>query len=162
MPAIDDAISKLDALIAKLETSSTADLKSPEPGSLAVILLAVCRCSLKKNVVINFRSHLACNTCNAASWSDMHTGASLLKAAPQPLASRADTTTATPVTAGDPRMSSSGAAALNSKAKKEKKPAPKAPVAAVPDSGPGLFARAQLQARAYFVLQLQLASGHSL
>ncbi|KAK9901585.1 hypothetical protein WJX75_003488 [Coccomyxa subellipsoidea] len=31
MPAIDDAISKLDALIAKLETSSTADLKSPEP-----------------------------------------------------------------------------------------------------------------------------------
>ena len=42
MSYLDDAISQLDALIAKLETASSADLKSPaKPGPPAFILLSV-------------------------------------------------------------------------------------------------------------------------
>lgn len=71
---------------------------------------------------------------------DQHTGTSVTdsRAAPQVEASE-------PSTTADTDVRSAETSTQKPKAKKEKQPAVKVPVAAVPDSGASLFARAQLQ-----------------
>lgn len=133
MNPLDDAIQHLDALIAKL-TAADPSLIANSGGQKANSGRATCAFEWKLSITILDMAEFSYDRAGA-----QHTGTSVTeaKAAPQ--------VEADGQSIADPDKHSAETSAKKPKAKKKKQPAVKVP-AAVPDSGAGLFARAQLQA----------------